>query len=672
MKFKLSCGLVLLLGLFNCLPIEEKKCEEVLLQEVFQAVQSNHLNTRPLDDQLSKDFFGFYLAQLDSKKEFFTQKDIALLQRWESLLDEELTQNKLDFFNESLELLQAGIERSEKYGTQALSTDFDFSRKEKIETDAKKLAFATDEKAMQDRWRKKIKQQLLEAFWLSEKDLAEWSNSEEKEKAIFRLKATHKEDFREKKQMTRKEYLEHYVNTFLKIHDFQSVYLSPEEKARWTAAFTRSYVGIGVGLEMEKGHPKITKVMIGGPAWKVKKVAVGDVVLAIGANGKEQVEVAEMKMDEVLGLLKGKEGTEVNLSLKKSNGELADVSILRSKIASDLALSLVLEKKENQEKMGYLRLPRFYAGEEGAAAHVLKELRYLKNNQVDGIVLDLRNNIGGSSYETNQILGYFLEEGPLMQSKNMDGDIRLYEDEDPDVVYDGPLVVLVNGRSASGSELFAGTVQDYRRGVIVGSPATFGKGSMQRFLDLEGQEEDCPLGEVKMSIARFYTAGGRSPQYTGIIPDIILPDDYALVASGERKVQFALPPENLPLEKVSQDVYSIPELGKLKRSSTQRVSESYRFQFAQLKAQAIKDQEEQSQVALDAPSFVAAKTAKKERADSFQQIFMPIDGFHAYSAKTKSETIDSIRMFKEVEMKNRVLQDPYVEECFFILQEMTS
>ncbi len=670
MKFKLSCGLILLLGLFNCLPSEGDKCEQVLLKQIFEAVQSDHLNIRPVDDQLSKDFFDSYLAQLDLRKEFFTQKDKTILQKWEHQLDEEMTLNKLDFFNQSLNLLQAGIDKSAKYSAQILEGEIDLSRKENLETNPKKITFASDDKALKERWRKKIKLQLLQELWQKEKEVDQWNISDTKEKAIERLKASNEKVFAAKKAKTRNAYLEDYANAFLKIHDYQSEYLSLAEKASWTEAFTRSYVGLGVSLEMEDGYPKVAGLLIGGPAWKGKEVEKGDVILAIGQEAETAVDVTGMTIQEVIVLMKGVEGTKVVLTLKKPNAELVKVTVPRSEIASDLAMSMVLKKEMHSQKMGYIYLPRFYTGDEGAATHVLKELRSLRKNQVDGIILDLRNNTGGSAGETNQMLGYFLEQGPLMQSKNRTGAIRLYEDEDPDVVYDGPLLVLVNGRSASGAELFAGTMQDYGRGLVVGSPATFGKGSMQRFLDLDSPEADCPLGEVKMSIARFYTATGRSPQYTGIVPDIILPDDYALVASGERKVAFALPPENLPLEKVSQVVFTIPDLGQLKRSSAKRVKESYRFQFAQLKAQHLKDQEEQSQVTLEAQNFAEAKAAKKKTEDSFQQIFMPIDGFNAYAVNGNADRTDSVRMAREQEMKNRLEKDPYLEECFYLLEEM--
>ena len=284
--------------------------------------------------------------------------------------------------------------------------------------------------------------------------------------------------------------LHEYVNAYLKIHDVQTEFLSKIEKEKWEEDFTRTLVGVGANLQIVNEYPQITELTIGGPLWKSQKAEKGDVILEIKEENQASINVLGLSMKEVIQLLRGKIGTTVRLTLKKENASVEEVAIERDKIDLDRVMSFLLEDRLQKRKVGYIRLPRFYGGKEGCAAHVLEHLELLKANDIEGIVFDVRNNKGGASRQAIEVMGYFLKEGIVMQAQYKGGGERIFEDSDGVASYEGQLLVLTNSRSGSASELFAGTMQDYGRAVIVGGRATFGKGTIQRFVDLENTREE--------------------------------------------------------------------------------------------------------------------------------------------------------------------------------------
>ncbi|MFK7903702.1 MAG: carboxy terminal-processing peptidase [Chitinophagales bacterium] len=643
----------------------------LLLKEITTSIQEQHLQPKTIDDQLSKEVYGYYLTEIDPNKEFLTQKDIAKLKSYENQIDEELTNGTFDFLNQALKQVEKGILKVEKYSQLAINSELDFDSNEQLETSPEKLTFASNDQALKERWHKKVKYMVLQQLWVKSKLSDVIAFEEQKEEAINQVKRLLVSKFQKIKASSQEERLQQYLNAYLKVHDVQTEYLSKAQKEKWDEDFNRTLVGIGARLEIINEYPQITELVIGGPAWKSEQIEKGDVILEVRQENQNRIDVLGMSIKEVVALLRGEKGSTVFLTLQKANAAIEEIPIVRNKVDLDPAMAFLLEDEGQKRKVGYIRLPRFYIGEQGSAAHILAHLRKFNANEVEGIVFDVRNNKGGSSREAIEMMGYFLEGGVVMQGKYQDGTHRTMEDTDNKAQYKGQLLVMTNSHSGSASELFAGTMQDYGRAVIVGSRATFGKGTIQHFVGLEAETEECiqQFGEIKMTVGKFFTASGRSPQYTGIQPDIVLPDSDAFVESGERVFEYALPHGNLEITKVNPFFNPPLNIENLKTHHLQRFAQNERLQWATKKAQQIKNQQGQTLVSLNYETF----KAEQEKATTFKTLketFGNIEGFKVSPLPSPSLAQDSTSILQNQRWIEALERDPYVEECFWIMNDM--
>jgi len=646
--------------------------DSLLLKEVTTAIQEQHLQPKAIDDQLSKEIYAYYLAQIDPNKEFLTQKDIALLKPYQNQLDEAFTNGTFDFLHQALKQLQKGILKAEKYSQIAIQNDLNFDLNEQLETNPEKLTFSSNKQALKERWHKKVKYMVLKQLWMNEKPSDAISFEAQKQQAINNVKRLLTSKFQKTKAIDQEDRLQEYLNAYLKVHDFQTEYLSKTQKKKWNEDFNRTLVGIGTRLEIINEYPQITELVVGGPAWKSQHIEKGDVILEIAQNEQMPIETLGMSIEEVVRLLRGEIGSTVHLSLQKTNTTVEKISIVRNKVDLDPAMAFVLEDKLQKRKIGYIRLPRFYIGDEGSAAHILAHLRAFNANGIEGIVFDVRNNKGGSSREAIEMMGYFLEGGTVMQGKYRDGTHRVMEDTDNEAQYKGQLLVLTNSRSGSASELFAGTMQDYGRAVIVGGRATFGKGTIQRFVDLESTTEEGSnnFGEIKMTIGKFFTANGRSPQYKGIHPDIVLPDNDAFVESGERVYLHALPPTDLEITKVHQSIIPVLPLENLKKLHLQRFAQDKRLQWATKKAQQIKDLQDHTLVHLNYEGFKFQQKKTSTINETFKDTFGNIEGFKVSPLPSSTLAQDSTSILQNQRWIEMLERDSYVYECFWVINDM--
>lgn len=623
-----------------------------------------------MDNDLSQDMFELFLERLDPHKEFFTQKDVDNLSRYKLTLDEALQQNDFGFFNTAISLLEYKRAKVESHSLQVLSEGQDFAKKERLEMNTTQLPYAANDKALQDRWRKKVKKYLLDQLYAEEvnhpstDEDTRLATAKEKVHKLLSLK------FQKLKTTKDAKYVETYVNSFLKVHDFQSEYLSPKEKTEWDQKFTRSFVGVGVRLEIENVYPKVTEIVIGGPAWKTGLLKANDEILSINEQGAEPVDLMGKPMEEVISLLKGEKGTIVYLTIKDKDARVKTIEIKRDKIEFDLAMSFLLNTNQAQQKIGYIRLPRFYGGNPGSAAHVRKEVEGLKANGVEGIIVDVRNNQGGSARGCRQIIDLFLADGIYMQTKRSSGEINQLYGDDSSVQYDGKLLVLTNSKSGSASELFSGTLQDYKRALIVGSESTYGKGSVQNFIDLnEPGDSISKFGQMKLSVALFYTASGRSPQSTGIIPDVTLTDDGKYSRTGERTQAFSMPSDALPPTDVRQDIYVVKNIDQLWSKSQARTKDSKAFQLAEEKAKRMAEQQKSHLVELDKVSYQKQMASKLASEKKWSEIFSTTKGFTVTFDRTPFQQ-DAISISKREKWVDRIQSDPYIYECFQIINDM--
>jgi len=433
-----------------------------------------------------------------------------------------------------------------------LETPFDFSIKDEINLDFKKASYANNLTELRSIWRKRLKLNALERF-TSKKD-------EEVQKLEIDVSYVMKTDnelevkareiisenmdafFERYNDLNRKDWFSIYINSIVLQFDPHTSYLAPNDKDRFDASMSGEFEGIGARLQKRNQEVKIVEVISGGPVWRDELLEIGDIILKVAQPNKEAVDISGMRLDDSIKLIKGPKGTQVILTIKRVDGSIEDVKVTRDVVILEETYARSSLITNDKESFGLIELPKFYVNfqdynQRNAATDVKKELEQLKQKNVKGIILDLRNNGGGSLKTVVEMAGYFIKEGPVVQVKSTGGKKEVLKDIDPRIVWDGPLVILVNEFSASASEIIAAALQDYKRAIILGSKQTFGKGTVQNVFDLNrmitgGTYGD--LGALKVTTDKFYRINGRSTQLEGVKSDVVFPNRYAYVEMGEK------------------------------------------------------------------------------------------------------------------------------------------
>jgi len=539
---------------------------EKILQQVTEMLEDAHYSPKKVDDAFSKNIFKKYLAALDQDKNLFLQTDINEFRKQETHIDDEMHGASMVFFPMVNSTFTKRIEEASKYYKDILAVPFNFTIEENVTVDPEKLNYPSNEAARKEAWRKRLKYLCLERY----ADLQE-AREQNKKTPGFTIKtdAELEKEAREKvskimdrnfeklkNKFTEEERFNLLVNTITTTMDPHTAFFPPVEKRYFDEQMSGRFFGIGASLRSEDGGIKIATLMSGGPAIKSQKVQVGDMIMKVGQGNEEPVDLTGFETEEAVKLIRGKKNTEVKLTLKKIDGTVKLISLIRDEIVLDETFARSAIINQDTKKIGYIYLPEFYADWErpnGArcAQDVAREILKLKEQQVDGLIMDLRNNGGGSLYDVVQMAGFFITEGPIVQVKDRDGNPNILRDRDRGVLYDGPLAVMVNEFSASASEIFAAAIQDYHRGIIIGSSSTYGKGTVQRNIGLEKEasissNSSPELGTVKLTLQKFYRINGGSTQLRGVSPDIVIPDQLEYLKYREKDNPDALPWDEIP------------------------------------------------------------------------------------------------------------------------------
>lgn len=531
-----------------------------LLSAVGSLLESQHYSPKNINNDFSKKLFQKYLDDLDGDKSFFLQSDINALKKHELTLDDEIKGAEIKFAPEAGLIYEKRLNAVGVLYKEILSKPFDFSVDETAMLDSDKLGYAANEAEQKDRWRKLLKYYTLERFVelqeqreqnKGKKDFEVKTDEElEKEAREKVLKAMTKRFDRIKNTIKEEQRFNTYINSVTSLMDPHTDYFAPVEKRSFDEQMSGRFYGIGAQLTEDDYGVKIASIQPGGAAFKSGELSVNDVILKVAQGAAEPVDVAGYATEDVVKLIRGNKGTEVRLTVKKSDGLIKTIILQRDEIVLDETFARSAVVNEGKEKIGYIWLPEFYADYERengnrCSEDVAKEIIKLKKENITGLVIDLRNNGGGSLYEVIQMVGLFINQGPVVQVRDRDGKANVYGDQRPGTLYDGPLAVLVNELSASASEIFAGAIQDYRRGVVIGSTSTYGKGTVQKtvpfgkVVDFNSGRTD--MGAVKLTFQMFYRINGGSTQLKGIEPDIVLPDSYEYLKIREKDVPHALP-----------------------------------------------------------------------------------------------------------------------------------
>ena len=488
--------------------------------------------------------------------------------------------------------------------------------------------------------------------------------------------------FKRLKEFDRDDRIAIYFNAIAGVYDPHTEFFAPKDKANFDIGMTGQLEGIGAQLQEKDGYIKVSSIVPGSASYKQGQLKGGDIILKVGQGDAEPVDLTDMKLDDVVLLVRGKKGTEVRLTVKKPDASVMLISIIRDIVVLEdtYAQSVILKGKKN---IGYIKLPSFYADFSGktnrsCSKDIRKELEKLKAENVDGIILDLRYNGGGSLPDVVDMAGLFIDKGPVCQVKQKSATAQVLEDRDAGIVYDGPLTVMVNSNSASASEIMAAAMQDYNRALIVGtSPSSFGKGTVQRFFNLDDYLPPAyanikPLGEVKITTQKFYRINGGTTQLKGVIPDVILPDPYYLLDQGEKEQDYPMAWDEIAPAKYStlKQAYSVSQI---KTNSAERVKNNPGFAILNDAAKRLKKQKDNTVVSLNFDKYVAEQKAYKEEAKKMDALDKEIEGVEVVALKADAfPESDTVKVNKTKDWYKALRKDIYLNETVSIMNEMNN
>ncbi len=671
--------------------------EAIMIQTMLSGLEQLHFNPVEIDDQFSKRVYDLYMDRIDGGHRWLTQKDVARLEKHRLDIDDQTLKASFPFFDLSEQLLIEGIGKAEGFYQDILAKPFDYTAKESIEFDGEKKPFAKDDAELKDYWRKSLKYEVMARLAdkieaQSQEDVEEKEAAEEKEEKSFEemekeareaVKENYDKVFNRLSKLRRSDRFSDYLNAITNIYDPHTGYYAPKDKENFDITMSGALEGIGARLMTEGDYTKVSEIVPGGPAWKQKELEANDLITAVAQEGEEPVNVMGYRIDDVVKLIRGKKGTTVNLTIKKVDGTIKTIAIVRELVitAESYAKSVILDLPGKANNIGYIKLPRFYAdfnrsGGRSCATDVANEVEKLKDQNVNGIILDLRNNGGGSLRDVVKMSGLFIEEGPIVQVKSRGEAPDVLEDRDDDVQYDGKLIVLVNQFSASASEILAAALQDYGRAVIVGSKSTFGKGTVQRFIDLDralrGYNEVKPLGNIKLTIQKFYRVNGGSTQLKGVVPDIVLPDRYHYIEVGEKDHEYPMDWNKIDKVDYSQAVTSLDGLDQWKSASEKRVNNNPTFQLVLESAKRLQEQREDTDYSLNLKEYQKEMEELEKESKKYEDMFKEIEGLSIRNLEVDMDFIneDESRVARNDDWVKSIKKDIYIEEALNILRDM--
>jgi carboxyl-terminal processing protease len=665
--------------------------EARLVQTILEGIARLHFMPRAVNDDFSKDVMDIYLEDMDAYKRLFTVEDIQLLRQHELMLDDQAQEGRFDFFNLSSERYQAALTKTQGFYREILANPLQYSINEMLETDYDRLEWAVGDVLLKQRWEQWMKYEVLRRIHeeLNRQSKPDFTGEQKDFEALepeMRAKVldTYDKFYKRLMKADRTKLMEGYLNALTNAFDPHTGYFSPQDKENFDIQMSGKLEGIGARLQSDGEKTTVTEVVVGGPAWKEGSLQAKDVIVKVGQESGEDVDVMGWEIDDVVSKIRGPKGTKVHLVVRKPDGSERDIVIVRDVVIMEegLAKSLILySKSAGTDRIGYIYLPKFYAdftpqGTTSCAADVAKELEKLKAEGVRGVILDLRNNGGGSLRDVVQMSGLFIEQGPIVQVKSRNRDPEIMEDRDSRVQWGGPLVVMVNSFSASASEILAAAMKDYGRAVIVGASGTYGKGTVQRFLDLDNATNDPsvkPLGEMKLTVQKFYRINGSTTQLNGVEPDIVLPDTWNLITDlGERENKYAMQANTISPVRYKQQVYTIANIGKLRASSQARVLANPTFQLVEENARRMHRQRDNTAYPLNASAYETWSTQQREEAKRFEDMFGPIDGFEVANLSVDLAQIsaDTSRSARNEDWIKERRKDVQLHESMRIMLDM--
>lgn len=684
--------LFFLFSSYNSPDSSELEKEKILGQVIQQAITSGHFSPIQFNDDFSARTFELYLKRLDIRKQFLTQQDIKKLNVFKHDIDNQIVMGEYNLLNEAIVLMNNRLMETQSFYKEILNQPFDFTKNDSLQIDPDKLEWAKNSTELKNRWHKILKYQTLTRVY---------SQLEIQQKALENSDTTfEKKSFQEIEIDARKKVLKSMDDWFSRMtrldrmdregeffdaisisSDPHTNYFPPKEKENFDISMSGQLEGIGATLQESEGYIKVINIVPGSASWKQGDLKVNDIILAVAQADADPIDITGMRIDDAVRLIRGKKGTEVRLTLKRTDGSIKTISIIRDIVVIEETYAKSALLKNKNERIGYIYLPKFYAdfndkNGRRCSEDIAKELIKLKQENITGLIFDLRDNGGGSLQDVVDIVGHFIPQGPVVQVKSRGGLPYVLADKDPTVLYDGKLIVMVNEVSASASEIFAAAIQDYQRGVIVGSQSTFGKGTVQRVIDLDNYLNNTyahfkPLGSLKLTNQKFYRINGGATQLKGVASDVVLPDNFKYIDIGEKELDYPMQwTEIAPASYSSfQNSYDIEAL---KNTSQLRINKNSTFNLIEESAKFLKEQRSKTLITLHFEQYKQLQQDIKSMNDKFEQIKKKETTISVNLLELDKRKLETDTTFKKrsEEWMKELKSDAYLEECVFILQDM--
>jgi len=668
--------------------------DKLLIQIITLALDQLHFEPKTVDDAFSKEIFEDYLEQVDPLKRYFLKSDIDDFKQYETEIDDQLKAYDISFFNAVHERLIKRQEEAKAYYKEILEKPFDFSKDEEYNADYENLEYSKNKKQLKDRWRQQLKFNTLSNY---ETLIEQQANDEAKEenteapKSLTELEEEARNETLKAldnyftdyiEDMERKDWFAMYVNTIVEEYDPHTSYMAPVDKDRFDQQMSGKLEGIGARLQKKMDYIKIVELISGGPAWRDGQIEVGDVILKVRqGDEKEAVSIVGMRIDDAIKLIKGPKGTDVVLTMKKVDGTIEDIKVTRDLVELEETYAKSSIVKKDDRIYGVINLPKFYVDfndykERNAASDIKLEIERLKEEGIEGLVLDLRNNGGGSLKTVVDMAGLFIEDGPIVQVRETGSEKEVLKDTDRSITWDGPLVIMVNELSASASEILAAAMQDYKRAIIIGSKQTYGKGTVQNVLDLNRMVRNSShgdLGALKLTRQKFYRINGGSTQLEGVKSDIAVPDRYSFIDIGERDQENPLPWDKIT--PVNYDVWdSYFDYDATISKSKQRMANNEQLKLIEQSAKWAKKQMDDNTYSLNYDKYKAKLELNEEQAKQFDAIsdYKTDLSFSSLPYEQKMFEQDTVLKQKRERWHENLSKDVYVEEALNVLDDLNS
>jgi carboxyl-terminal processing protease len=701
---------------FTTKTINDPEKDKVLIELITYVLEKTHFANKDFDDAFSSEVYNKFINDIDPLKRYFLASDIEEFSKYEYLIDDQLKNKDISFFELVHTRLEQRMAEAKSIYKEVLQTPFDFYADYAINIDYDNIAYAKSKEELKARWREQLKFSAISTYHdirEEQKFQLEGEDKDQDKHSSAGIDFPSDDDRKEKKKnpdfiaksdaeiekearestltsledyfsfmddLNRDDYFAIFLNSIVEQFDPHTNYMAPQMKDRFDTAMSGKLEGIGARLQKQRESVKVVEIISGGPAWRGEELEVGDLITRVRQDGEtESVSIGGMRLDDAVNLIKGPKGTKVTLTIKKVDGSFKDITIVRDvvELEETYAKSTIIEK--GGKKYGLIDLPRFYfdmSNQSGrnAASDVKEEVNRLKSEGVEGLVLDLRNNGGGSLKAAIDIAGLFIERGPVVQVASGDGKIEVLQDRSNSVDWDGPLVILVNQISASASEILAAAMQDYKRAIVIGSKQTYGKGTVQNVIDLNRwlrNNQHGDLGALKVTTQKFYRINGGSTQLQGVQSDVVVPDRLSFIDVGERDYTNPMPYDKIaPASyKPWDDVFDIKETIA---NSKERMAQNQQLKLIEEQARWIRERRDNTIVPLNYEKYIADIERNRERNKEFEALSKYQNNlkFSSHIREQEEKRMDADLAEKRTRWHKNLSQDVYVEEAIHVLEDL--